>query len=152
VNAGKTGDGTVVGGAQPPRNTPQQGCTVEQYATAKRLPVEFLRSLGISDYKDVRWENKVLRIPYRDREGNEPAVRIRVELHKRPDGSDERFMFRKGSKHCLYGIWRRGHALARDHAVLAEGESDCHTLWFQALAAGVRIATPVTSTGLTVFT
>jgi hypothetical protein len=80
--------------------------TVEAYAEAKRLPVDFLRDLSISDYRDSRWPHRVLRIPYRDAEWNERSARIRKELHKRPDGSDYRFLWTKGSKAILYGLER----------------------------------------------
>jgi hypothetical protein len=108
------------------------GCTVEQYAEAKRLPVDFLRSLGISDYKDGRWPDvRVLRIPYRDGRGNEPAVRIRFALDKSAGGGD-RFLWRKGSKPLLYGLDRLDSA---GEVVIVEGESDCHTLWSHDIAA-----------------
>ena len=69
----------------------------------------------------------MLRIPYRDREGLEPAVRIRFALAGR-----DRFVWRKGSKPQLYGLDRldRGGEIA-----LVEGESDCHTLWHHGIAA-----------------
>jgi hypothetical protein len=104
-----------------PCNTP--GCSLEQYAEAKRLPLEFLRSLGISDYIDSRWPSvRVLRIPYRAPDGSEVAVRIRTAL----EGSD-RFLWRKGSKPFLYGLWRLPKK--RDYVFLVEGESDCHVPW-----------------------
>jgi hypothetical protein len=120
------------------------GCTLDAYAAAKRLPVEFLRSLGISDYSDARWPGRrVLRMPYRDREGNEPAVRIRYALAKSDDG--DRFLWRKGSKPCLYGLWREQCASVHGESegadppspslVLVEGESDCHTLWLHRIPA-----------------
>jgi hypothetical protein len=81
------------------------GCSLEQYAKAKGLPADFLRTLGLSDYEDARWPGKrVLRIPYRDQDGSEPAVRLRVALEK--GAPDNRFLWRKGSKPCLYGLWR----------------------------------------------
>ena len=41
------------------------GCTLEQYAVAKKLPVEFLRGLSL---KDVTYEDlPALRIPYPDK-------------------------------------------------------------------------------------
>jgi hypothetical protein len=79
------------GGSHPPvqplnRATPdeddEQGCTVEQYAEAKKLSAGFLRGMGISDYKDTRWPNRVLRVPYVDADGKEVGVRIRHRLHK----------------------------------------------------------------------
>jgi hypothetical protein len=103
------------------------GCTVDRYAEAKRLPVDFLRSLGISDYADSRWPaTRVLRIPYRNAEGNEAAVRIRYAL------AGGRFLWRKGSKPLLYGLDRVKSA---EKIVLVEGESDCHTLWHHGIAA-----------------
>jgi hypothetical protein len=137
------------GGANPPNTRAHvhtSGCTVDQYAKAKRIPAALLRELGISDYKDARFPNRVLRIPYRDREGNEPAVRLRIALEKAEDG-DNRFLWRKGSKPCLYGLWRLDTgACAGVHAhlegaapptpiVLVEGESDCLTLWHHGIPA-----------------
>jgi hypothetical protein len=123
------------------------GCTVEDYAQAKRLPVAFLRELGITDYKDARFEGRVLRIPYKDPQGAQPrAVRLRISLEKGEDG-DDRFLWKKGSKPCLYGLWRLDpEACARvhlrlvggdpsPHMVLVEGESDCKTLWHHGIPA-----------------
>ena len=128
-------------------HTSISGCTLEQYADAKRLPVDFLRGLGLSEYVDNRWPgHRVLRIPYRDGEGNELAVRIRKGLDKREDGTDERFLWRKGSRLCLYGAWRAKcasvHADGEDGAtplppyvVLVEGESDAQTCWYHGIHA-----------------
>jgi hypothetical protein len=121
-------------GVQQPRNraTPP-GCTIEQYAEAKGLPLDFLRSLAISDYVDSRWPGvRVLRIPYRDSEGNEPAVRIRFALDK-PEGGGDRFLWRKGSKPLLYGLDRV--VGSEGEIVLVEGESDAQTLWLHDIAA-----------------
>jgi hypothetical protein len=116
--------------------------TVEAYAEAKRLPPDFLRDLGISSYRDNRWPHKVLRIPYRDAEGNEKSARIRKELHKRPDGSDYRFLWTRGSKAILYGLERlRGCAVdgppdtPSPPVTLVEGESDAQTLWHHGYSA-----------------
>jgi hypothetical protein len=127
------------GGSYPPDNraTAQHpDLMVETYAEAKKLDAGTLRDLGISDYRDSRFPHRVLRIPYRDAEGNEPAVRIRLAL----SGGD-RFLWRKGSKPCLYGLWRlHGCTVAGGGAtptplVLVEGESDCHTLWHHGFCA-----------------
>jgi hypothetical protein len=105
------------------------GCTLEDYAAAKGLPVDFLRSLGVSDYADNRWPGtRVLRTPYRLADGTEPAVRLRIALE-----GEDRFLWRKGSKPCLYGLWR---ALRdRGEVALVEGESDCQTLWHHGIGA-----------------
>ena len=140
--------GTMRGGGsyppQQPRNraTPPegaegddgQGCTVDQYAEAKGIPADFIRSLGITDYKDNRWPNRVLRIPYFDSGGNEASVRIRHRLLKGPSGID-RFVWRKGSTATLYGMPFLSRAREIGHAALVEGESDCHTLWHHQIPA-----------------
>lgn len=123
-------DDDVGRGANPPKpgaHVHTLGCTLEDYAKAKRLPADFLRELGISDYKDQRWSERVLRIPYRERDGADPAVRIRTALR-----GDDRFLWKKGSKPCLYGLWRLE---AGKEIVVVEGESDCHTLWHHGIAA-----------------
>ena len=109
--------------------------SVEAYARAKGLEPDFLREIGLSDYRDQRFPQRVLRIPYRDAEGNEPAVRIRKELPKRPDGTDERFLWRKGSKPLLYGAWRLAGAREAGHVVIVEGESCAQTLWHHGIPA-----------------
>ena len=100
------------------------GLTLEEYAEAKRLPVEFLKSLGLSTitYRD----RKAVRIPYFDKSGQEAATRFRLELNKREDGTDNRFVWKKGLKSFLYGLNR---TFKEPFRILVEGESDCHTLW-----------------------
>jgi hypothetical protein len=104
--------------------------------------MDFLRGLGISDYKDSRFPERVLRIPYKDGAGNEVGARLRIALEKDEHG-DNRFLWKKGSKPCLYGQWRRP-AVARLRVVsetpdppllLVEGESDPHTLWHHGFEA-----------------
>ncbi len=99
-----------------------QGLTLAQYAEAKRLPVNFLRGLGI---RDMRLQGQpALRIPYMDEQGNETAVRFRLSL----DG-DTRFRWRSGAKPCLYGQQRLADAREAGHVLLVEGESDTQTCW-----------------------
>jgi hypothetical protein len=105
--------------AQPPSG----GLTLDQYAEAKRLPVEFLRAeLGITGITYAG--EHAVRIPYMRGDGTEAAVRIRLAL----DG-DSRFVWRKGSKPLLYGLSRLGRAHDLGYVVLVEGESDAQTLW-----------------------
>ena len=121
------------------------GCSLEAYANAKRISADFLESQGVTDYKDSRFESRVLRIPYRDPDGNEPAVRLRLAVDKGSNG-EQRFLWRKGSKPCLYGLWRQGRCASvqaspedghppSPYVVLVEGESDCHTLWLHDIPA-----------------
>ena len=63
VLRGRADEATVA-----PLQPDQEGlrvCTLEAYAEAKGLPVEFLRSLGLSDYKYV--DTPAVRMPYVDR-------------------------------------------------------------------------------------
>jgi hypothetical protein len=125
------------GDENPSRNTATAqhsfaGCTLAQYADAKGLPVGFLKMCGLSDFKYR--DTPAVRIPYRDSNGLESAVRFRMELEKSADG-DNRFLWRKGSKVSLYGQWRLSAARSRDTITLVEGESDCHTLWYHGFDA-----------------
>ena len=105
------------------------GCTLAAYAEAKRLPIEFLGSLGVSEIylQDV----PALKIPYLGTGGVEIAVRFRIAL----DGKGDRFRWRRGSKPCLYGSNRLPDARRAGHIVLVEGESDAQTLWYNGFAA-----------------
>jgi putative DNA primase/helicase len=121
--------------------SPCQACntatlTLAQYADAKRLPLDFLRSLGLTDSRYCG--ETAVRIPYRDDRGVEVAVRYRLALSKSA-GGDNRFRWKKDTRPQLYGLWR---PLANDYVVLCEGESDCHTLWHHGFPAlGVPGAT-----------
>jgi putative DNA primase/helicase len=116
------------------RSTVQRspGCRLEEYAEAKRLPVEFLEGIGLSDCTYM--SRLAVRIPYLDMDGVEAAVRFRIGLVKGERG-DDRFRWRKGSKPLLYGLWRLSEARAKGYVLLVEGESDCHTCWFHGYPA-----------------
>lgn len=106
----------------------RSGCTLAGYAEAKKLPVDFLRALGITE---VSLNGATaLRMPYRDAAGKEIAVRFRIAL----DGSDK-FRWRKGNRPTLYGIDRLKDARSDDFVFLVEGESDAQTLWHANLPA-----------------
>jgi hypothetical protein len=107
-------------------------CTLEAYAEAKKLPVEFLARLGLSYTSYVG--KPAVRILYLKEDGSESAVRFRIALEKGPKG-DERFRWRKGSKPSLYGLWRLEHARDEGYIFLVEGESDAQTLWYHGLPA-----------------
>jgi hypothetical protein len=123
------GGGGAVPHSHDTASTPQQsGCTVQAYALAKRLPEGFLRSLGLSGIHLAGIP--AIRIPYRANDGTETAVRLRLAL-----SGENRFRWRTGSKPQLYGLDRLSPTMPGDTIVLVEGESDCHTLWFNNIAA-----------------
>ncbi len=104
-----------------------------QYASAKKLPVEFLQGLGL---KTVNWFGRsVVEIPYLDMDGSMLSKRFRTSL----EGAD-RFRWAKGSKVMPYGLWRlpgSGQSI-----VVVEGESDAQTLWYHGInALGIPGAT-----------
>jgi hypothetical protein len=102
-----------------------EGCALEQYAEAKRLPIEFLRSLGLST---IPYEGRpATRIPVLDFAGEQIAVCYRLAVEKR-EGSDNRFRWKSGTKVHLYGLNRLDAARKTGWLVIAEGFSDCHTL------------------------
>lgn len=100
------------------------GLTLVQYATAKRLPVAFLKELGLTDY--TYRSIPAVRIPYRGVDGRESsAVRYRLALEGK-----QKFEWNKGAKTGLYGLDRLAAARKDGRIIVVEGESDCHTLWF----------------------
>jgi hypothetical protein len=104
------------------------GLTLEDYANAKRLPLAFLRELGLTEFR-YRGRSAV-RIPYYDERDREVAVRQRLSLAGR-----QRFNWRRGSKTFPYGLWRLADARAADYVILAEGESDAQTFWYYGFPA-----------------
>jgi DNA-binding transcriptional ArsR family regulator len=101
--------------------------SLDSYAQAKRLPVDFLRDLGITERKQQG--RTVLCIPYFDEHGQEKATRYRLAMN-----GDNRFRWRKGSTLIPYGLNRLKDA-KDDYIVLVEGESDAQTLWHHGIPA-----------------
>jgi hypothetical protein len=119
------------GVSYPPNNRatvqPLPGLTLEQYAAAKKLPLELLKSFGLSE---LSYQGPTaVRIPYLGEGGELLAVRFRIALE------GDRFRWKSGAKPCLYGLNRIGEARAAGQVVLVEGESDCHTFWFHNIPA-----------------
>jgi hypothetical protein len=105
-----------------------KGLTLEEYAAAKRLPLDWLRKIGVrqTPYGQIP---AAVRTPY-SRPDGEPSMRFRVALA----GKKQHF-WRHKDKACLYGA--RDAASLRDagYVVLCEGESDTQTLWLHGIPA-----------------
>jgi hypothetical protein len=99
-------------------------CTLAEYSRAKKIPEDFLLSLGLKDCKYLKRD--AIRISYLDKNGHERSVRYRVA------SKGECFRWRSGCKAMLYGLWRK---ITTDWIFLVEGESDCHTLWYHDIPA-----------------
>jgi hypothetical protein len=110
-----------------PAESGKPGLTLGNYAAAKRLSIEFLKSCGLSEFTFER--KPAVRVPYFGRGGEELAVRFRIAL----DG--DRFRWKSGTKPCLYGLNHLSEVKKASQVVLVEGESDCHTLWFHGIPA-----------------
>lgn len=102
------------------------GCTLSEYSNAKKLPVSFLQSIGLSEYEHKSLP--VVRMPYFHKDGTEGPVRYRCSLQ-----GDRRFLWKSGSKPILYGLWRLKEK--SESVALVEGESDAQTLWFHDFSA-----------------
>lgn len=120
-----------------------RGITLQEYSEAKKLPRDFLQSLGV--YERKQNETPRVYIPYYDENGKTVGHRIRRSL----SGSN-RFIWSKGSRTTLYGLARMDKALQgctetgdnNNYIILVEGESDAQTLWFYDIPAlGVPGAT-----------
>ena len=103
------------------------GLTLEEYADTKRLPIDFLRELGIGQIQLQGMP--VVRMPYMDANSIVVATRMRLSMSKNP-----KFIWRTGDKPCLYGLWRLNEYSGR-YLCLVEGESCAHTLWMHKIPA-----------------
>lgn len=103
------------------------GLTLEQYASAKRLDLDFLRECGCADGARVLRHHAPpthkVDIPYYDASGNKVALRERYAL-----SGGGKFKWGRGDNRlCLYGLWRQPQD--KSWICLVEGESDAQTLW-----------------------
>jgi hypothetical protein len=107
---------------------PPAGLTLAAYAEAKRLPVDFLRGLGLHD--DTYLRLPAVRIPYLAADGTELPPRWRVSLTAK-----KKVVSGRGSKTNLYGLNRLSEARTAGRVLLVGGESDAQTAWFHGLPA-----------------
>jgi hypothetical protein len=106
---------------QPRGKRAGSGLTLEEYAQAKRLPMEFLKKLGIN--RTQLSGTSVVRMPYMDEAGRVLAARMRLSMKGNP-----KYVWRGGDKPSLYGLWRLADYSGR-YVCLVEGESCSQTLW-----------------------
>lgn len=103
--------------------------TLKQYSFEKRLPENFLvETCHLSTERD-RDGHVWLKIPYIGEDGQAATYRKRY--------GGKQFRWRQGSsgKICLYGEWRLPEIREKGYAVLVEGESDTHSLWYMGIPA-----------------
>lgn len=102
--------------------------TVEQVAEAKGIPAQWLQ-----EHKLARQGRSGVEIPYCNEQGEEAAVRTRLNLCKLK--SDNRFIWEKGKPVMPYGLWLLQEQKALGKTIIVEGESDCWTLWYNGFPA-----------------
>jgi hypothetical protein len=106
------------------------GMTVARFAAAKRLPVAFLESCGVTN---TWYGQPAVAFAFHTMDGDVACQHIRLML-KAQKGED-RFRWEKGAQTCLYGLERLNDALVGGTMLLVEGESDCLTFWLLGLPA-----------------
>ncbi|WPX08234.1 DUF927 domain-containing protein [Anaerocellum danielii] len=92
--------------------------TLEDYSQEKKLPLDFLKGLGLKTCKTG------VEIPYYDEEGK--ILRTRIRHNPK---IENRFTWGKGKGTYPYGLWKISEAYKKGYIVVVEGESDTHTLW-----------------------
>lgn len=101
--------------------------TVKDLAEAKRLPWPFLSLLGLAD-----WRTGVMIPYYLPNRTEAPRSRLRTELCAK--GS--KWLGKKVDGEIVpYGLDRLAQARKAGYLLLAEGESDCWTLWHHGFPA-----------------
>jgi hypothetical protein len=99
------------------KKTTKDGLTLDQLANAKKLPVDFLKSLGLKDWK---YEDKpAVLMPYFDEKGEQLVWRYRIAL----DGKDK-FRSKSGERLALYGLDMLAEIKQAGWVLIVEGESD----------------------------
>src|SRR5262245_13607453 len=103
-----------------PKNTATVGgVPLEQLAEAKKLPVDFLKELGLKDWK---WKGKpAVCIPYLDQNNQVLIYRFRIALDGK--GADK-FRSRSGERLALYGLDSLTEIRQAGWVLVVEGESD----------------------------
>lgn len=100
---------------------PSGGCTLQAYATAKQIPVDFLQKLGLGE---IQFGGApAVRIPAFGQDGHEVSVQFRISL----SGDGPRFRFKSGCKAAPWGADCLADIRTAGEVVLVEGFSDYAT-------------------------
>jgi len=110
------------------------GLFLEEYAEAKRLPPEWLNSIGVRQGRYGKDQAPAVRTVYFRETGNLDTASVRFRLNLNGDRKKRHF-WRKGDKACLYGAQWAASLRDMGYAVIVEGESDTQTLWKHSFAA-----------------
>lgn len=105
-----------------------KGLTLVELSEAKKLPIEFLRNLGLRE--KLNQGIPEVWFPYFDEHQNLVAVRRRLALS---GSGNDKFRWRKGDELIPYGLWKLGEIHSCGWVLLLEGESDLATARFYKL-------------------
>jgi hypothetical protein len=111
------------------KETPK-GLTIEEYAAAKGLSVEWLQSIGVR--QATKKGAPAVRIPFFRLDDSPPVKKHRMALTG-PKG--KQFHWPYQTPLFLYGEWYIPNFHHTGYVVLVEGESDCHTFWYHGIPA-----------------
>lgn len=112
----------------PPMLQSVTGVTVQQLADVKHLSVDFLKSLGLEDFK---YKGQVsVKMPYYSEDGTERAIRYRTAM-----SGEDRFKWSKGGHALPYGLQKLAWIRKQGWVLVEEGESDFWTAWYHKLPA-----------------
>lgn len=98
--------------------------TLEDYASEKKLSLDFLKGLGL---KDTKYNN--VAIPYY----NIDKTIIFTKFRNNPLCKNK-FYYKRGTETVPYGLWKI-QEFTNDYIIIVEGESDAQTLWFYGIQA-----------------
>jgi hypothetical protein len=104
--------------------------TLEQYSEAKKLPIDFLRDVGLKSLKNAG--TPCLYVPYFSHTGEIFAERLRLSL----DGLQYRW--RSGNRRTLFMLGKLKEIRQAGWVLLVEGteeETNALTLWFHGMPA-----------------
>jgi putative DNA primase/helicase len=107
-----------------------KGCTLEEYAAAKGLPIEFLEGDTVGLRDTTWWSVDAVEVPYVDEDGEYVLSRYRVALTGKT-----KVVSKNSDPIMLYGLHWLEDAQEAGYALLVEGESDCHSAWYRGIPA-----------------
>lgn len=96
----------------------QKQYTLDDYAKEKKLPIKFLKELGLHNGK-----NNVC-FPYYNTDKS--LITVRYRNHP---SNPKKYYCKSGTKTVPYGL-DKIPAYTTDYIVVTEGESDAQTLWY----------------------
>jgi Family of unknown function (DUF5906) len=107
---------------------PAAGLTLAEYAKAKRLSIERLKTLQVRDttYGKGKEKTPAVAFPFHDADGRLAGIHYRLALN---GPKNERFRWSKGASPCLYGAHIASLLKGVGYFIIVEGESDTQTLW-----------------------